>query len=131
MSEGEVFLFIIIAFVSGVVIGGYVFYRLLISAVEKDPHVVINQLFGDEPNVKVFSSDNIEEYIDFLENEYGEQLDLIVETHGNQVYLFEYGTDKFIAQGATIDEAVSRAKELHPGISFDIFAPKEPAHEQS
>ena len=50
---------IFIAFMVGMIAGSYLFYRLLLNAVKKDPSVVIEQLFGD--SVKVFNTDNIDE----------------------------------------------------------------------
>ena len=121
---------IFIAFMVGMIVGSYLFYRLLLNAVEKDPRVVIEQLFGD--SVKVFNNDNIDELLDSLEaaddlDADDECLELVAETHGNQIYLFEDGTDRFVSQGTTLEEAVARAHERHPGINFGVWMDEQKA----
>lgn len=115
----------IITFLCGLLLGGYVFYLLMMNALDKDPQSVLNHLIGQNSSVKMFNSDNIDELLDSLEESeldtLNDCLELVAETHGTQVYLFEDITDRFVSQGATLEEAVSRAHERHPGTNFSVW----------
>ena len=57
----------------------------------------------------------------------GEEESIRVERHGDQLYLYTKNTDEFLAQGSTLQEALTRTEERYPDRKFRGYLSKEEA----
>ena len=125
----EIFGMILIGFlifVIGVLLGGYWFYLLMVNAFTKDPELVLKHLAAEYEEI-----DDVEEYINAKTNEIinvqsdflDDCVELTVEKHNSQIYMFFKDTDKFAGQGKTVLEALERVHKRFPGNNFTYSLP--------
>ena len=120
---------IIISFVVGLFFGGYFFYLLMVKVFAKNPALVLKHLSEDTQ----VTDEDFEEYVNAKTNEieqmsmssFDECVELIVERHGDQFFLFLKENDVFVSQGKSIIEALDIAHSRYPGTDFKYYLTDE------
>lgn len=117
---------IIISVAIGLFLGSYLLYRLIIAAFKNDPGMVIEELSKQcgfetksmlNDDVKMFNAVTDEE-VSVPQELLDDAVELTVEQHSNQFYMFFKHNDAFVSQGKTILEALDRAHKRYPGNDF-------------
>ncbi len=104
------FIVVSIIFLIGMLLGGYVFFILLIKTYASDPELVIKCLEGKD----------LDEEINSNTNKSTNKEELICEYHGSQVYVFFKKDDVFAGQGHTLAGALEQAMQRFPGVLFSV-----------
>lgn len=121
-----IFFTILISLAVGLFLGSYLLFRLIIAAFKNDPGVVIEELSkqcGFETkikptnDVKMFNAET-DEVVSVPQELLDEAIELTVEQHSNQFYMFFKHNDAFVSQGKSILEALDRAHKRYPGNDF-------------
>jgi hypothetical protein len=108
------FIVVSIIFLIGMLLGGYIFFILLIKTYDSDPELVINCLEGKDLDEELKSKTNKST------NKSTNKVELICEYHGSQVYVFFKKDDVFAGQGTTLAEALEQAMQRFPGVLFSV-----------
>lgn len=105
--------FLFLIFVSGVVVGWMWHAKMVFRKIVENPDKMIKML----QSVKSIKLDNLDE----------ETFELKVERHDNVIYLFRNDTNEFLAQGATLQEALDLVGKRFPDMNFKGHLSKEQA----
>jgi len=120
-----IFIAIIVALLVGLFLGSYLFFLLITTAFKQDPSMVIEQLCKSVG----FQSKAVEDHDLFVNAANGEvehvskmvldkAIELQVEKHGSQYYLYFKDSSAYVSQGSSVIEALERAHERYPGNDF-------------
>ena len=120
-----IFIAIIVALLVGLFLGSYLFFLLITTAFKQDPSMVIEQLCKSVG----FQSKAVEDHDLFVNAANGEveyvskmvldkAIELQVEKHGSQYYLYFKDSYAYVSQGSSVIEALERAHERYPGNDF-------------
>lgn len=120
-----IFIAIIVALLVGLFLGSYLFFLLITTAFKQDPSMVIEQLCKSVG----FQSKAVEDHDLFVNAANGEveyvskmvldkAIELQVEKHGSQYYLYFKDSYAYVSQGSSVIEAIERAHERYPGNDF-------------
>jgi hypothetical protein len=120
-----IFIAIIVALLVGLFLGSYLFFLLITQAFKQDPSMVIEQLCKSVG----FQSKAVEDHDLFVNAANGEveyvskmvldkAIELQVEKHGSQYYLYFKDSSAYVSQGSSVIEALERAHERYPGNDF-------------
>lgn len=120
-----IFIAIIVALLVGLFLGSYLFFLLITTAFKQDSSMVIEQLCKSVG----FQSKAVEDHDLFVNAANGEveyvskmvldkAIELQVEKHGSQYYLYFKDSYAYVSQGSSVIEAIERAHERYPGNDF-------------
>jgi hypothetical protein len=101
---------VIIAFVIGLLIGGYIFFWLTVTAYSMNKQDVIDALD------KSISIDDDEKPISAKTT--ANAIEILIEQHGAKFIGWAADSDMFVSQGNTIEEVLKYASERFPGTEF-------------
>lgn len=105
--------FVLLVFFSGVVVGWLWHAKMVFRKIVENPDKMIKML----QSVKSIKLEDTDE----------ETFELKVERHDNVIYLFRNDTNEFLAQGATLQEALDLVNKRFPDKNFKGHLSKEQA----
>lgn len=120
-----IFIAIIVALLVGLFLGSYLFFLLITTAFKQDPSMVIEQLCKsvgfeskavEDPDLFVNAANGELEHVSQMVLD--KAIELQVEKHGSQYYLYFKDSSAYVSQGSSVIEALERAHERYPGNDF-------------